>query len=658
MLGVCYYPEHWDEAWWEDDAARMAALGISHVRIGEFAWSVIEPDPGRFTWDWLDRALTVLHRHGLKVILGTPTATPPKWLIDRHPEILPVDAKGRPRGFGSRRHYDFSSPVYAREAARIVEAMARRYGRHDAVVGWQTDNEYGCHDTVRSYSPAARAAFRDWLARRYQSPDALNRAWGNRFWSMELGAFDEVELPNLTVTEANPSHRLAFARFASDQVRDFNRMQTAIIRAHSPGRWITHNYMGAFTDFDHFDVGEDLDLASWDSYPLGFTDVLPHIGVTQDERLAYAETGHPDMAAFHHDLYRAVGKGRWMVMEQQPGPVNWAAWNPAPRAGHVRLWTWEALAHGAEIVSYFRWRQAPFAQEQMHAGLNRPDRVLDTGGEEAEQVAKELKSDWWRRGAAQAAQAPVALLFDYPSIWATEIQKQGADYHPLAILFEWYQALRRRGLNIDFVRPGESLEGYKLAVAPCLLIADEAARSLDGFEGVTVLGPRSGSKTPEYAIPATLPPGRLTDLAGVKVTRVESLRPGLTRGVSWNGDTFQAHKWAERLELSPGTRSLASFADGTPAIAAKDRTLYAGLWPSRPLLDRLIGEALDRAGLSAPVLPEGLRLRRLGALAFAFNSAREAKPLPAHGVLLMGSDPLPPSEVAVWHAVDLPGGMA
>jgi hypothetical protein len=146
------------------------------VRIGEFAWSRLEPGRGEFCWE---------------------IATPPKWLMDEHPDIAPVDIEGRPRGFGSRRHYTFSSTTYVRESARVVEALAKRYGAHPALARWQIDNEYGCHDTVLSYGPHDAAAFRDWLRRRYQSPEALNVAWGAVFWSMEVGSFNEVALPNL-----------------------------------------------------------------------------------------------------------------------------------------------------------------------------------------------------------------------------------------------------------------------------------------------------------------------------------------------------------------------------------------------------------------------------------------------------------------------------
>ena len=271
-LGVCYYPEHWPEAQWADDAALMVQTGISRVRVGEFAWSRIEPEPGRYDWGWLDRAVEVLASAGLGIILGTPTATPPKWLVDAMPDMVPLDQQGRPRGFGSRRHYCFSHSGYRAEAVRIARAVAARYGQQPAVVAWQTDNEYGCHDSVISYSYAAKEAFRIWLEARYGTIEVLNQAWGNVFWSMEYRSFAEVDLPNLTVTEASPAHWLAFRRFSSDQVAAFNRAQVEVLRELSPGRDVMHNFMGFFTQFDHHDVAADIDVAGWDSYPLGFLD--------------------------------------------------------------------------------------------------------------------------------------------------------------------------------------------------------------------------------------------------------------------------------------------------------------------------------------------------------------------------------------------------
>ncbi|HEY4350884.1 MAG TPA: beta-galactosidase, partial [Paraburkholderia sp.] len=475
-LGVCYYPEHWPESMWEDDARRMKSLGIEQVRIAEFAWSRMEPAPGEYDWAWLDRAIDVLGNAGLKVVMCTPTATPPKWLIDRHPDILPVGADGRPRAFGSRRHYDFSSPSFFEASRTICTAVAERYGKHPAVAYWQTDNEYGCHNTVVSYSPAAVARFREWLKARYQTVDALNDAWGTVFWSMEYRSFDEIDAPVGTVTEAHPSHRLDYRRFASDEVARYNRMQVEIIRAHSPGRPVAHNFMQLFTEFDHYKVAADLDVATWDSYPLG---ALEQQWFEPELKAKWLRTSHPDFASFNHDVYRGMSKLPFWVMEQQPGPVNWAPWNPAPLPGMVRLWSWEAFAHGAGCVSYFRWRQAPFAQEQMHAGLNTPDNQLDIGGHEATRVAEEIRAVAAADADADAAvRTKVALVYDYEAKWLFEIHPQGADFYYPRFAFEYYSALRALGFDVDVIPASAPLDGYALVVVPPLPVVpdDFAAR--------------------------------------------------------------------------------------------------------------------------------------------------------------------------------------
>ena len=471
-LGVCYYPEHWPKSFWKEDAKRMAEAGLSWVRIGEFAWSKMEPSPGDLQFEWLDEVIEILGTHGLSVVLGTPTATPPKWVLEKHPDMLAIDKEGRPRKFGSRRHYCFSHQGYREECVRIVTLMAERYGANPYVGAWQTDNEYSCHDTTHSYSDSARTAFKSWLRVQYAGSgndgdiNALNEAWGNVFWSMEYENFDQIDLPNLTVTQPNPSHVLDFRRFSSDQVISFNRLQTDIIKSYSDAP-IAHNFMGKTTEFDHFKVGEDLDIASWDSYPLGFLE--DRVIASSEFKQAFARQGDPDFQAFHHDLYRSVGKGRWWVMEQQPGPVNWAPYNPSPLPGMVRLWSWEAFAHGAEAVCYFRWRQAPFAQEQMHAGLLRPDSADAPALAEAKQVAKEISE----APNVEACVSEVALLFDYQSDWMWQTLPQGRDLEYFNLVYDNYRALRKLGLSIDILSTNEDFSEYKLVVAPGLLHMDE-----------------------------------------------------------------------------------------------------------------------------------------------------------------------------------------
>ena len=606
-LGVCYYPEQWPEEQWAEDARRMAALGLTWVRIGEFAWGRMEAAPGRYDWGWLDRAIEILGGAGLKVVLGTPTATPPRWMLTKHPDMLALDQDGKPRGFGSRRHYCFSHRPYRAECAKIVAVMAERYGNNPHVAAWQTDNEYACHDTTLSYSAAALHAFRDWLAQRYQSTEALNRAWGNVFWSMDYAGFDEIGLPNLTVTEANPAHVMAFRRFASDEVAGFNRVQTQIIRQYSTAP-IAHNYMGQITDFDHFSVGADLDIASWDAYPLGFlSDRLP---ATAEHRKRFVRQGDPDFQAFHHDLYRAVGRGRWWIMEQQPGPVNWAPWNPDPLPGMARLWAWEAFAHGAEAVCYFRWRQAPFAQEQMHAGLLRPDSVPAQAFEEVAEVAQELAL----MPDVSNAVADVALVFDYASAWAWETQPQGRDFSYFRLVFEAYKTLRKLGLNIDIMPPDcADLSGYKLVLAPGVATLSEPfLRALTAFKGLALIGPRSNCKTPEFATPLPLPPN-LPGMAAT-VARVESLPPDVPVPLLAGGNFMH---WREKVETS--AQIVEATDDGWPALIRAGGLHYLAGWPDEVAFTRMVNGLCQQAGIETDPLPEGLRRRDSGTQRFLFN---------------------------------------
>jgi len=644
-LGVCYYPEHWPESMWKDDAARMKALGIDRVRIAEFAWSRIEPAPGEYNWDWLDRAIDVLADAGLKVVMCTPTATPPKWLIDRHPDILPIGADGRPRAFGSRRHYDFSSPSFFEASQKICTAVAERYGKHPAVAFWQTDNEIGCHNTVVSYSPAALQRFRGWLKHRYGTIDALNTAWGTVFWSMEFRSFDEIDLPVGTVTEAHPTHRLDYRRFASDEVVRYNRMQTEIIRAHSPQRPVAHNFMQLFTEFDHYKVAADLDIATWDSYPLG---ALEEQWFDPSIKSKWLRTGHPDFASFNHDVYRGMSKLPFWVMEQQPGPVNWAHWNPAPLPGMVRLWSWEAFAHGAGCVSYFRWRQAPFAQEQMHAGLNTPDNRLDMGGAEASVVAKEIEQVL-EAGGESSVSTKVALVWDYEAKWLFEIHPQGADFHYPRFAFEYYSALRSLGLDVDVIPVDAPLDGYKMIVVPPLpVVPADFADRLAASGAQVVLGPRTGSKTVNLTIPAALPPGEgIAKLIPIRVWRVESMRPNVTEKVDQRGE---ARHWRDFIETNNGVQIEASFADGHPAIVRSGSVLYLASLFDETLTQDIFLNVAKAAGLDAAPLPDGIRISRRGGLTYVFNYNATPYKIPAAARFIVGQEEVEPQGVAIYKA--------
>ena len=599
-LGVCYYPEHWAETVWASDAKRMVDSGLSWVRIGEFSWAKIEPEPGKFEWEWLDRAIETLGSSGLQIVLGTPTATPPRWMLDKHPDMLAHNSSGIIRKFGSRRHYCFSHGGYREEARRITCLMAERYGKEPNIAAWQTDNEYDCHDTATSYSQNALKAFQDWCAQRYQSPDALNSAWGNVFWSMEYNSFNQIELPNQTVTEPNPSHVLAFRRFTSDQVVLFNRVQCDEIRKYSNAP-IIHNFMGRITSFDHYDVGADLDISSWDSYPLGF--LLDRVGASANDKVHFLRQGDPDFQAFHHDLYRSTSTGRWWVMEQQPGPVNWAPWNPAPLPGMPRLWTLEAFAHGAETVCYFRWRQAPFAQEQMHAGLLQTDSKAAPALDDVTQVANELK----KFQNVGTTKAQVALIFDYDSAYAWEAQPQGEDFDYFNLVFDCYRALRRAGWSVDVVPKTVDPTTYKITFAPGLLTVPTTLKG-----GLIVAGPRAGSKTEELTISTESNPG----IPGLKtkITYVESLPPFAPMTLS-GGGAFE--KWREAIETQD--RVILQLEGGEPAAIRAGDIIYLAGWPDPSAWRRLLLKLAQEKNLPIMDLPKEIRIRDTETHRFWFN---------------------------------------
>lgn len=627
----------------------MAELGLTYVRVGEFAWSRLEPADGEFSFEWLDEAIETLAAAGLKVVLGTPTATPPKWLVDKYPEILPIDPDtGRTRGFGSRRHYDFSSDVYLREALRITEVVARRYGANDAVVGWQTDNELCCHDTALSASDAARTGFQEWCRKRYTRIDALNAAWGNVFWSMEYQEFSAIEIPVGAVTETNPAHRLAYRRYSSDRVINFHDRMVDVIRNFAPGRFITHNFIPtADTGVDNFALAAPLDFASYDNYPLGRTDLKFRHSPTEAFR-KYMRTGHPDYATYNHDQTRGLSQKGFWVMEQQPGPVNWADNNPRPAPGMIRLWTLEAFAHGADCVSYFRWRQAPFAQEQMHAGLLRQDDSKTAAWQEIEQAVAEMTA--LNIHTEMKRDASVAILTSPESYWVSDIERQSESYDFDDIQFDYYQALRSVGVSVDFIGIDADFDRYALIVAPGLPVIDDAfVARCDRSSATFVFGPRSGAKTPECGYPMNLPPGPLQRIAPLRVLSVETLRPDCVEDLVWDDKQYDSVIWREELD-APGSDVLATYDDGSPAVVRYGNVIYAGTLTDAGFLQDFFRKLCEEQDVATHDLPDDVRIEQRGQLLFAFNYSEQEQELPLgeSAEILLGTRNMAPRDITVW----------
>jgi beta-galactosidase len=652
MLGICYYPEHWPEEIWHQDAKEMKALGLRYVRIGEFAWSRLEAEEGQYTFEWLDRAIDTLVAAGLDVVMCTPTATPPKWLIDKYPSILPVDVNtGIVRGFGSRRHYDFSSPEYLREALKISEVVAKRYGNHPNVVGWQTDNEIACHDTCHSGSEHAKKAFQLWCKRKYKHIDTLNSAWGTVFWSMEYQNFEQIELPILAVTETHPAHQLAYRRFSSDQVVHFHDEMIKVIRQHAPTRWVTHNFIPmADTQTDNHALAKNLDFVSYDNYPLGRSDLF-FANKPAEQFKPYMRTGHPDYASYAFDQSRGISKQNFWIMEQQPGPVNWANHNPRPEKGMVRLWSWQAFAHGADCVCFFRWRQAPFAQEQMHAGIKRNDNSPAQAWHEVKKLYSEIQGSNLKIGSQ--VKANVALVTGTLNQWVSEIEIQGTSYSHLEVEFSYYSALRQIGLNVDFISVEDDLSEYQMIVAPCLPIVDQSfVDKCKATNAKLVFGPRAGAKTDELSLVPNLGPGLLQQLIPIKVLTTETIRPDCSGTLTFNGKIYESSRWREELELNETIHTLAHYENNEPVVVEKDNVSYVASLTDDEFLMDYFENIAGQADINTIRLPKDMRIMQRENLTFIFNYAGKTQFFPADiaaqtGSFVIGSAELGPYDVAI-----------
>jgi len=560
-FGVDYYPEHWPESRWETDARMMQEAGINVVRLAEFAWALLEPEDGRFDFEWLDRAINVLARRQIKIVLGTPSATPPPWLWQKIPDSALVDENGTPREYGSRREYSPTHSDYRAHAVRIARAMAQHYAANSQVIGWQIDNEFG----DRCYAPGTRLAFQNWLKERYGSLETLNECWGTRFWSHIYTDWAQIPVPVKRVhAQHNPSLHLDYYRFMSEVYVEFQQLQVDALREICPPeQFITHNFMGfGYPRINYFDLAKSLDLVTWDNYPRGFW------VTTQDIAPAPIALGHVTM--------RSLKKQNFWVMEQQSGQGSWETLPPMTRPGEIALWAYQAIAHGADGIVFFRWRTCRFGVEQYWHG------VLDHDGQgrrryvEVKQMGQEIA----RAGtliAGSEVRAEVAIMLSYDSRFAFEIQPNNPDFSYERHLTDYYTALHQANIPVDVVAPDDVLNGYKLVIVPALYITEmETVQHLTTFVergGTLIVTARSGVKDHTNIVVNHVLPGLLAPLCGVEVQEYDSPLSGEKRALKFIADDFagqgKAAVWCDILKPTTA-RVLAEYAEdfyaGQPAV--------------------------------------------------------------------------------------------
>ncbi len=513
-IGADYYPEHWDRERWQTDAEMMVKANIKLIRLGEFAWSLYEPEEGKFEFAWMDDALDFFHRYGIKIVLCTPSATPPKWMTDRYPEIYQDDIHGNPKIFGTRKHYCFNSKLYREKTRLLVEKIVARYAGHPALEAWQIDNELGWANTTRCYCSKCAEQFGSWLSKRYITIDRLNKKYGTVFWSQIYNSFDEVIIPKAgacydtcrDTQGQNPALLLDYYRFSSDSVISFAQESAKIIRKYSD-KPITTNMLDASvnsgTGIDYFKLSEQLDFVSWDNYIEFQWGIAEAAAVSKD-----------------HALMRSYKKQAFWVMEQQSGPCGWSKMGPSPTPGKLRLWTYQAVAQGADTVVYFRWRACPFGTEEYWHGILNHDGKPGRRYEEIVRVGQEMEL-LSKSYQTLCPVARVAIIKSFDSEWSHSIHKHVENFDYDRLLLSYYRPFYEMGLPVDFVTPEEDLSAYSLVLAPALLmLSGQGKEKLEEYVagGGTLLTTfRSGIKDDNNNMRMETVPGILRELTGVEV---------------------------------------------------------------------------------------------------------------------------------------------
>lgn len=656
-VGAAYYPEHWPRERWATDARLMREAHINVVRMAEFAWVKMEPVEGSYDFAWLDEAIEVLAKEGIRTILGTPSEAMPAWLARKYPEAVATDRAGRKIPYGARRDSCPTSASYRLLSVRMAEAMAEHYADHPSVIGWQIDNEFS---GPYCYCTSCLAAWHERLQAKYKTVEELNRRWGTIFWSHTYASFDEVPLPQRE--HGNPSLELEHRRFHSNCIVQFQKEQVDVIRRIAPKQFITHNLCGVFLEeIDYYDLAADLDFASLEYYynnsPWG-----------NHFRVAAYEAGAMD-------LMRSVKKKNFWITETPSGPIGSTYFLRNLRPLEMRRMNYQAIAHGADGLLWFRWRTCLYGQEQFTHGIlghdgvpgRRYQDVATVAGEFA-RIAPEIEGTTVR--------SDVAILYTYDNRWAMRIQPNARDFDYVEHILQYHRAFKRHGMNVDFVNMSESLDGYKVLVLPAAYVmTPEYAEKVEKFVergGMLLATTRSAVKDLDNIPHVQTLPGLLSKVTGIMIPEYEALLEPAPIRFEEGGAAAQARCLADWITPQSATvvarytePHLATYAAITLNQFGRGSAWYVGtLLVDDATVVSIIGDVLSRAGLAAPVaIPAGVdsSIRQRGpdrylflmnhnddAVGFDLNKLPKCKEIISDQAVT-GNWSLPAGEVAVLH---------
>jgi beta-galactosidase len=618
LLGVDYYPDQTPENLWEEDARMIAAAGLTNVRIAEFAWALMEPSEGKFDFAWLHRAVDILHKNDILVILGTPSAAPPPWLSARYPEIFEVNAQGQKLHPGGRRFTCPTNKTYRRLSLAVATQMAQAFAQSPGIIGWQIDNEFTLSTSGRCYCEYCQAGFQDWVRDKYGDLDTVNRSWGTAFWSQIYTDFRQIPVPLLSGADPNPGLALDYDRYQSYANVSFQHEQLVMLREKCPHQFVTTNNVGLVDTIDMRDLYAPLDFVAFDNYP-GFIEVHVH---QQTKSKAVPTEMIATTVALGHDIGRSIKNRPFVVMEEQSGKAGQPTFSPQPEPGQVRLWTYQAVAHGAMGVNYFRWDTATFGAEEYWHGMLNHDRSKSPAFDEIVQTVKELKS-LGNQVLKGDYVAETALMFDYDASWAFQIQPCHYALRYMDQVTTWYGAISPSHTGIDVVAPTADLSRYKIVFAPAPYVVSakqaETIRSYVRNGGTFVAGFRLGAKNEASQIVRTPLPGLLRDVMGVTVADYVPLYSG-NQGVKFRpgllaGDDGECALWADILEPEKA-QVLGTYTEGVHAGQAavtvnrfgKGQAIYVGADLVPLSLARVLQTFAIQIGVKPPIMATGVEI--------------------------------------------------
>ncbi|MBD5505258.1 MAG: beta-galactosidase [Lachnospiraceae bacterium] len=554
LYGGDYNPEQWPEESWEEDMRLMKLAHIDVVTLNVFSWASLQPSEGTYCFDKLDRIMEMVTKHGMQICLATSTGAHPAWMARRHPDILRTEFNGMKRKFGSRHNSCPNSPTYRKYAQALAGKLAERYQSYDNIVAWHISNEYG----GECYCENCERAFRKWLQNKYKTIDAVNEAWDTAFWGHTFYDFEDIVLPNMLSEHFDVNRTtfqgisLDYRRFNSESILDCFRLEYDTIHAITPNIPITTNLMGNYQPLDYQMWAKYMDFISWDNYP------------------AYNAT--LEDTAFKHDLMRGLKQGKpFALMEQTPSVTNWHPYNALKRPGVMRLWSYQAVAHGSDTIMFFQIKRSIGACEKYHGA------IIDHAGHENTRVFREIsqlgaeldKIGSLTLGARTDSKA--AIVFDWDNWWATDYSAgPSVNLHYCDEILNYYKAFNNLNIPVDLVSVEDDLSDYRIVIAPVLYMVkpgyDEKLRRFVQNGGTFVTTFFSGYVDDHDLVTIGGYPGKLRDILGIWVEEEDALPEDAHNSFTYKGTTYPASLLCDLL-----------YTEGAEALASYETDFYAGM---------------------------------------------------------------------------------